>query len=63
MSKRVTDEVRIMESLRALPQEKREVVLNLAVAEFGAKAKAKPAAKKRATAQPAFTEPKAAAKA
>jgi hypothetical protein len=34
MPRRTSDEVRIMESLRSLPKEKREVVLNLAVAEF-----------------------------
>jgi hypothetical protein len=42
VSKRVSEEVRIMETLRGLDPAKREVVLNLAVAEFRAKVKAAP---------------------
>ena len=44
MSKRVSEEVRIMDAFRALPEPKREVVLNLVNAEFRAskKSAAKP---------------------
>jgi len=47
MARRVSEEVRVMDSLRALSAEKREVVLNLALAEFRGKAK-KAVAKKKA---------------
>ena len=46
MPRRVSEEVRIMEAFRALPEEKREVVLNLAIAEFRAAKKTRPAKKK-----------------
>ena len=46
MARRVSEEVRVMDSLRALSTEKRDVVLNLALAEFRTKSK-KPAAKKK----------------
>ena len=46
MARRVSEEVRVMDSLRALSTEKRDVVLNLALAEFRNKSK-KPAAKKK----------------
>ena len=46
MARRVSEEVRVMDSLRALSTEKRDVVLNLALAEFRSKSK-KAAAKKK----------------
>jgi hypothetical protein len=48
--KRQSEEVRVMTSLRNLSVEKREVVLNLANAEFRGQPAKKPAAKKKTSA-------------